>query len=667
MENKVVIFSNGIADFQQTYRVSSEKECKVSIPVKHNHIADVLGSFNVYGNVRLASPPTFTPENNRYGALSIDSSRVYEDMATKLSGAQVIVSHAGGTIEGQLIGVQKEPEGTNGDPITPYSVVVMTETGLQRCKINDIANMEFLEKEVRTEIDKVLQEKLRAIKPNSTFVDFVLTTEENSTEAVVQYTLPVAAWKISYRFHLGEDNKATLQGFAIVDNSTEQDWKDYKVCVVTGMPITFSTDIASSKTPRREHVDLVAESAIGAVYVDEDEIFADSPPTDAMRAAPGAGGAAQMIGQGTAFKKARSVFASDTKPLARTSEAEIQEVGDFCVFESIGNVDIPANRSSVIPVFNADLDSVVPVLHYAMANQKDRPFRAIDFVNGTGHSLGSGVCIVYDQGLYSGSCVMPAMKPNEQRLLSHALETGVKVECKLKQTVTKRTAVVLEEGFCHLKFLKTRDTEYKIKNSQSNAFKFYLDHIQFLRESELKCTLVVDGEKSEIEPYSKISGGVRFNVQLPANANASIKVHEKSLSAEKVELIVKSNRKEQAKIDWLVANVIDSDVPIKLGPEVQQIKKLLASLRETRDQVAKLAETSNQVNEKQERLRKNIKTAGKDELTKKWIKELDEAEKQIQSIDEKKIPALRLKEDEIHQQIVDLIRSISAEWIDENG
>ena len=71
-ENRVVIYSNGIADFQRRYDVAAAAPQRISIPVRGDHLADVLASFNVYGNVKLESPPTFRPSNALEGNISID-------------------------------------------------------------------------------------------------------------------------------------------------------------------------------------------------------------------------------------------------------------------------------------------------------------------------------------------------------------------------------------------------------------------------------------------------------------------------------------------------------------------------------------------------------------------------------------------------------------------
>ena len=450
-ENRVVIYSNGIADFQRSYTVSADAPAQISIPVRQDHLADVLASFNVYGDVALDSPPTFRPTNELEGNISIDSQRVVEGLVTSLSGATVNVDRVSSSIEGTLVGLHEELEATSGEPVKVKSVIVLTDEGLQRCPIRDIQNLQFLDEDVQAEIDKALQRNFQRIKPNSTFVELTVSTSVEETDAVVQYTIPAAAWKISYRIRLSEDRTTELQGFAVVDNNTEEDWNDFRVSVVTGEPITFSTDLADSKLPQRTHVDLVSEAALGVVEVEAPVIMAGG----AVGAGPTDFDMEDALYSGTAEKRVRMRRAAPTSGLAKMSKsvrvenAEIQEVGDFCIFESHSPVTIPAKRSTVIPVFDSEIAQAKHVLHFKSQNHPERPYRSVELKNETEFSLGRGVCTVFEDGDYGGNCVIPAMKPGETRLLAHALETGVAVQVERKRQRNKTVSISLADGFCN--------------------------------------------------------------------------------------------------------------------------------------------------------------------------------------------------------------------------
>src|SRR5205823_5616151 len=53
-------------------------------------------------------------------------------------------------------------------------------------------------------------------------------------------------WKTSYRLLLpsgGANDKPKLQGWAIVENQTDNDWNDVQLSLVSGRPISFVQDL----------------------------------------------------------------------------------------------------------------------------------------------------------------------------------------------------------------------------------------------------------------------------------------------------------------------------------------------------------------------------------------------------------------------------------------
>jgi hypothetical protein len=630
--------------------------------VRQDHLADVLASFNVYGNVKLESPPTFRPSNELEGNITINPQKVLEDLATNLSGAKVRVERAGGTVEGTLVGLHQEEEATSGEPIHPKSIIVLAEDGIRRCVLREIQSFKFLEEDVQTEIHKALQRNYQRIKPNSTFVELVLSTTNEKAEAVVQYTIPAAAWKISYRLRMAEGRATELQGFAIVDNNTDEDWTDFHVCVVTGEPITFSTDLAESKSPNRKHVDLVNETALGAVEVEA--------PMAAMAAAGGAMEAAEeeygRIERSEKYKmrRLRSARSLDLST-AETTAAEVHDVGDFSLFESQSLVTIPAKRSAVIPVFNIELAHAKSVLHYKHENHPDRPYRSIDFTNGTGFSLGRGVCTVFEEAAYSGNCIIPALKPKETRLLPHALETGVSVYQDQKRQRSKVVRLRLSEGFCYTSTRQRRETHYHVKNSRDEQYELSLDHDHTLTEPDIEATLLHDGIDEPLDVATKLADGVRYSISVGPKSELIVKVVEQRIAESQTELISVSKQHENLQVGWLEQNLVKTNGPLALDEGIQQCLSIHGGLEAKRQEISDAVNETQRFAERQERLRENIKTGGQDELTNRWRTELDEAEQAIRRIEEEQIPTLREEEKSLRSKLKDALKSLSAEWSEE--
>src|SRR5207247_4383833 len=62
----------------------------------------------------------------------------------------------------------------------------------------------------------------------------------------VGYILEAPIWKASYRLELTEKNQPFLQGWAIVENTTDDDWKSVSLTLVSGRPISFIMDLYQS-------------------------------------------------------------------------------------------------------------------------------------------------------------------------------------------------------------------------------------------------------------------------------------------------------------------------------------------------------------------------------------------------------------------------------------
>ena len=86
------------------------------------------------------------------------------------------------------------------------------------------------------------------------------------TDVVLTYITEAPAWKPSYRLMVDKDGAVRLQGWAIVDNTSGEDWKDVMVGVGSSSALSFRYDLWSVRQVLRE------------TLTSEDR-FAIAPPT----------------------------------------------------------------------------------------------------------------------------------------------------------------------------------------------------------------------------------------------------------------------------------------------------------------------------------------------------------------------------------------------------
>ncbi|MBA4016238.1 MAG: hypothetical protein C0483_03525 [Pirellula sp.] len=671
--NRIVIFSNGIADVQRSYVVRGDAPTRISIPVRQDHVGDVLASLNVFGTVRLSSPPSYRPVNQSDGNLTLDTKNVLEGLADQLSGAHASVDTAAGVVEGVVVGLHGEPEGKPAERTYLKSLVVLGPSGFVRVALRDITALRFADAGVRDEIDKALKRNFQKIKPHSTFVELTLTTAETETEAVLQYTLPAAAWKISYRLIAQTDGRYELHGFAVVDNNTDEDWNDFRLAVVTGEPITFSTDLAESKTPLRQRVNVVRSDALSAVEIEEGERILMQSIAGPAAGAP-AGALKMSKSRGLESKQSQAKVSRDYASMdlmveqrADLPKATSREIGDFCIFEADEPVTIGANRSAIVPVFQTALAETRSILHYNESNHAERSFRTVQFKNETGHPLGRGVCTVFETGTYAGSCVLPASVIGEKTLLAHALESGVKIRRKY---VSGRDTVIglqLSQGACSIRRMNEKTYSYRVESLKDETFELLVDHEEGLTSPKRRAIVKRRNSDDEpLEPSEKLKAGVRYLITLAPHETLELVVYESRVETSVVRFIVGEGAKEELKTAYLQETLIASNGPLSQHPGLVRCLEIQAELDTKKQEISDAVSETARLAERQERLRKNIAAGGQDAQTAQWRVDLGKAENRILEIDEQLVPRLREEERTIRNRLRAELQALSADWESES-
>ncbi len=89
---------------------------------------------------------------------------------------------------------------------------------------------------------------------------------KEKADVVLTYVTESPAWKPSYRVVVGDQGKVMIEGWAIVDNTSGEDWKDVTVGVGSSSALSFRYDLWSVRQVQRE-------------TLQDTERFAVAPPT----------------------------------------------------------------------------------------------------------------------------------------------------------------------------------------------------------------------------------------------------------------------------------------------------------------------------------------------------------------------------------------------------
>src|SRR5476649_1523518 len=159
---------------------------------------------------------------------------------------------------GSIMGVeaQQQPAGKEG-VVNVEQLIMWCADGMRSVKLSDVQRVRFLnpimDNEVRKALDTLTQSHDTQKKAVS--LNFV---GEGKRNVRVGYVIENPIWKTSYRLVLAKEkeDKPFLQGWAVVENATDEDWKDVRMALVSGRPISFQMDLYQPLFVKRPVVEL---------------------------------------------------------------------------------------------------------------------------------------------------------------------------------------------------------------------------------------------------------------------------------------------------------------------------------------------------------------------------------------------------------------------------
>ncbi len=218
-----------------------------------------------------------------------------------LRGARVEVRSGSSTAAGRLLSVEKIHKQHSKDDfedVTSFSIV--TDTGeMKNFELGANTSVRIAERELTDEVGRYLSLIASSRAKDVRRMSFT-AAGTGDRDVFVSYISEVPIWKSTYRIIFPEKpgEKPLLQGWAIVDNTIGEDWKDVQLSLVAGAPQSFIQNISQPFYARRpvvplpESAMLTPQSQEATVVTDRLEQFAQlqSPPGVGAGSGGGMGG-----------------------------------------------------------------------------------------------------------------------------------------------------------------------------------------------------------------------------------------------------------------------------------------------------------------------------------------------------------------------------------------
>ena len=592
---EVILYKHGVGFFERGGKLEAGDTARIDF--KADDMNDVLKSLTItdrsggkISGVRYdASEPLEERLKNFPFAVGADSTlAVFLD---QMKGARVEMKFGAETFAGVVLssrvikGGEKEAE--------RETVTLLTDTGeLRTFDLAGASSVKFTDPKLQGLLKDYLAvlNGARSKDKRSVYIDSVGTA---ARDLVASYMTPAPVWKSSYRLLFTGAGEPTLEGWAIVDNTSGDDWNNVKLSVVSGRPISFITQLYEPKYVTRPNAELADNMAAaptvfdGAVNGRLEEPMMRQMAKAAPPQAPGRGGSAGGMIGGIPSKE-KEVFRSvQTSDMAATAEG--RDAGDLFEYSFSSAVTVKKGESAMLPFLQQKVGARKLLIYREQFGVN--PQNAAELTNSTGKTLDGGPITVYDAGAYAGEALVETVKAGDKRLISYGVDLGTRITTKFDSSRNVVREIHALRGNLTSKYAMEEVRTFTIKNIDPKAKTLVIEHPQ--RQGY---KLLEPAKAAETTANAN-----RFEVKLGASANETFALREERVYDQTVS--VNSMTPDSISI-WLENKVLSANGR-------RQLEQLAAKKSEiaANDAAMRQAESSiSDLTQDQTRVRANIQS-----------------------------------------------------------
>ena len=674
---RVILYKNGVGYFEHAGQVRGSQDVNVDFTTAQ--LNDVLKSLTVLdlgkGRITGVSYNSNAPLERRLGSLhlAVGENPTTAQFLDALRGARLEVRSGSETASGRLLSIDEREIPIKGDQkITVDQISIVSDSGEVRVfDLTPATSVRVAEKDVNDEVGKYLG-LVASTRDQDVRRMTISTAGEGERNLLVSYISEVPVWKSTYRIVIPNEGKPLLQGWAIVDNTVGEDWKNVELSLVAGAPQSFVQQLSQPYYARRPVVPLPQNAMITPQTYEAtlEEGPSGSQAVGVIGGVPGGIPGGQMggaiggsiansrlpmslksgIGSGSGGGIYHGVgdhldAAAMAESLeAATTTAQTRDLGDLFEYKLQDRVTIRKNQSALVPILQARIDAEkVSVWNPSQS----AVLRALWLDNTSELTLDGGSFNVLEGDAFAGEGLMDAIKPGEKRLLSYAADLGVLVDAKQKSESQRVTKVFIAHGMMTQSTQEREENTYTIRNRDTAQRTIVIEH--------------------PARPGWKLTDDEK-----PTESSASFHRFRLIVDPKKTEtLLVKEYR--PVTNSYQLSNVTDDQIKFFLAakminPEIEQaLRKVIAqknSIAALDTEVGSRKSKISGITEDQQRVRENMKalkgSVEEKALLARYVRELNEQEDHVQSLHHE-VADLQQKRDAAQKTLNDMIEGLQME------
>jgi hypothetical protein len=544
---------------------------------------------------------------------------------------------AGAIVNGRLVAASdKQPE--------REQLTLMLDSGeLRTLDLSAATGIHFTDPQLQQQFRDYLAALAasRSKEKRSVFID---STDAKEREIVASYMIPAPVWKSSYRLIFGASGQPVLEGWAIVDNTTGEDWTKVQLSLVSGRPISFVSQLYAPKYVDRPTAELADDRAARPVV--HDGAFEPSAGLGG-----GVGGAVNRLQQFAQLQRPQAAAAPapmmattsiQVAPSSIVASASAGELGELFEYRIAQPVTIRKDESAMLPFLQQPIEARKLLIYSDHSSQ--HPTNAAELTNSTGKTLDGGPITVYDGGAYGGEALMETLKAADKRLISYAVDIGTRIT----EAFGNKQAVVREihaaRGVMTTKLAAEETRTYTVRNVDKKAKTLIIEH-------PLRQGYTLLNQK----PAEKTASDYRFEMQLAPGATQDFAVSEERVYDQTYQ------------VTSLTPDIILSYVGNRTLSDAGrgQLQRIAEQKRQLADNNGALQEAAGQTRDRtadEERIRQNIgslnNVSGQQQQVQNYARQLDAHEQQLAALRDRQAE-LQKKKSALEAELNKLIEALA--------
>lgn len=244
---QLVLYSNGLGHFKREGEVDGR--ARIELAAQAGEMNDMLKSIVIDDN---ATTPAViydsldsVEQSVPVSTVNIIGNPALGDLLHQSRGEVVEVTTIAGTgeIAGSILGMEERNDSTATRADAKLDVLnLWTDAGVRSVSLKDVRSVRFVNAKLDAEVRRALAQ-LSAHRDSSRKSLRVNLIGEGRRRVGISYVAEAPVWKASYRLTTAADGATRFQGWALVENTTAEDWNDVKLTLAGSRPVSFQMDL----------------------------------------------------------------------------------------------------------------------------------------------------------------------------------------------------------------------------------------------------------------------------------------------------------------------------------------------------------------------------------------------------------------------------------------